>query len=353
MLDSLKRLALAIAAPPDYPASDAFRRDAKMNDWTEPHLQTSMPRKTIASIIHVFSSPSGGRRRAGWLAGRLAGPLALVWLAACAGAALYSEAPPVNAAGAMKLRLDLPGDHRVMARRPEAAPPWELVAVRNAGTALLEGLRMWGLGGVDLLAPAPPAQPAPFGLLPGERLVCTATDLPDGDGRMLTGTFFWDWPVDPDDPRWPGPSSRVIRPDTGGLAFDPGGREARLELVVDSPLPLNWLRIGWDSVGDSALVQVWTSRDGRNWARAPQRSAVSIERPLDLASALDGQGGPLRVRLEVDGAETGGQPLVLSRLRIEREFRVRGDLRNFAEGLSELRLAWRAGGPLELGLEPL
>lgn len=268
--------------------------------------------------------------------------LAFVLLAlACARPAIYI--PPESVDGPDRtIRLDAPGNYRVIVQRDPLSAPWEALSFRNPGTKRLTGIQLWGLGGIDLLQlDEKTAEDAArgFTLLPDEQLVFTAVPADDETPALLTGTFSWQWPIVRRETPWPG---RVygaeVRPD-GTIAFTRTNSWVQIELV--SPLPLHDLRVAWGGEYVEGAIECLTSLDGRTWARRTPRRSVDPTHPFALGDVVRGEHRVwLRLALSSDVPAMSIAP-VINQLRIERIVQMPGTIRLWPAGLSEVRLAWR------------
>jgi hypothetical protein len=275
---------------------------------------------------------------------------ALLLAGACARApwiedpvAMQGDDVIVRAAGA--------GRHRFTVLRSPQSPPLTALTCRNAGPGLLEQVRFWGLGGRDLadLNPDSGQAPEPFRLLPGEKLTLSQSGG-EAAGRpsLLTGVLGWEWPPEAADgaaPRWPGLIVGAAAGADGAIAFqETPGTESRLELALDSPIPIRSLRVGWSGglvrVPPSSSIDVWVGDDQGRWVRAAHPAAVDVQRPFEIPAAAGRK--DFRLRLSWRQGLGGPTPPVLRRIRIEREFQAPGRLRLLPAGASEIRFAFAA-----------
>jgi hypothetical protein len=286
-----------------------------------------------------------------WEIGRRAAGVALVaavvvLAAACAVGGVAIEAP-AGPGGEVVATLEGAGKCRLKVRRETGAPAWNAVALTNEGAEPLRGIRAWGLGGVDLVQ-LEEGDPRPFGLLPGERLVCTTTFEKAGDaagatgGRLLTGTFEWAWAAKKGEAtgaaRWPGALKNAsIRPDGAIVMTPPLAGEAWVEVWFEAPIAPMGGSVAWEIEGGSGRIVAWVSHDGKVWTkRAPERW-MDRQTPLALGATATG-GRRMGLRLACDGASTGARPLIVRWMRVERTIQAAGGLRLWPVGEAEARV---------------
>jgi hypothetical protein len=261
----------------------------------------------------------------------------------CAGRLVYTQAP-VSQNAEVAVSLEGRGEHRVLVRRQASSPPWNTLLLRNAGGAPLKGVQLWGLGGMDLIeldAATAETRLQPFALLPGEQLVVTSTGVAGTSSRLLTGTLAWQWPPTDAPSGWPGGTRNARRREDGAIELNPRGDQAWVELSLEAPIALKGMRVAWEAEGPADALAPWVSSDGKTWMKIAPPRRVDLQRPMELGDMAAGH-RRVALRLACAGSATGGGPLILRRLRLEREIEAPGGLRLWPAGLSEARLAFRA-----------
>jgi hypothetical protein len=243
---------------------------------------------------------------------------------------------------------------RVLIARPAAQAPWPGFSLLASGNQPVRQIRFWGLGRNDLVAPPATEKAtevfAPFDLLPRESCALTV-DAAGALASTLRGLCLWELPASAEALQGALRRSAGLNWDTThGLLLGTNGATALLEFAFSAPLPHSRVEMAWDFAPAVAEPEIWLSLDGEAWVKqSGRRVAQPWSEPLDLTAAVHGQ-RRFMLRVQIPGerfAETG--PVVLRRLRVEREFQAPGRLREWRPGLNEisLKIAGRSG-PLEL-----
>lgn len=269
-----------------------------------------------------------------------------------------------GADGMPRVAITAPGLTRVLIARPAAQAPWPGFSLQASGNQPVRQIRFWGLGRNDLVAPSAAAKTeevfTPFDLLPRESCALTvdsAGALVKADAAKappastLRGLCLWELPASAEALQAALRRSAGLNWDTThGLLLGTNGATALLEFAFSSPLPHSRVEMAWDFAPAATEPEIWLSLDGEAWVKqSARRVAQPWNEPLDLTAAVHGQ-RRFMLRVQIPGerfAETG--PVVLRRLRIEREFQAPGRLREWRPGLNEISLQIAGGsGPLEL-----
>ena len=265
----------------------------------------------------------------------------LILTAACLGRFRAVKAP-MDADGVAQARLTRPGLSRIVFDRPEGSTLKTRLSIENAGPSRVERLALRGAGGepyleCPLTAIGGPDEVA-FGLLPGERLVCSAHGDPSKGLEILLGSLMWEKPAEPDRVR--ASLIRAYRANVdaeGRIVLEPDGAEAWIELLFDAPLEHTAASIAWASEPLGTTPAVWISVDPGAWGRMENpRSAANWSRPLELDRSVAGRRG-FGVRLT-----WSGQKLTFTGLRVEREIQSPGLLTPWRPGLNEMKIAFES-----------
>ncbi|OPZ08832.1 MAG: hypothetical protein BWZ08_00864 [candidate division BRC1 bacterium ADurb.BinA292] len=301
------------------------------------------------------------------------GALLIVMLTGCARQQIIFVNAQHNRLGEPRLTVHQPGHYRVSVRRMANAPPWQDLVLRNDGRDPVDEIRLWGLGGADLLdvarpagaeppSPDPLAEPAPrsvlkpFRLMPGERFVCGEREI-DGD-MHLQGAFLW--AMGGDNTRILSAADTLRNARSGRatpIVLDPSSGEAYVQWTFSSPLPHLGGMLSWEVDPPGARPEVWISVDRGVWGRLPNpRGGHQWAQPVDLTSSIEGYHEfSLRLLFAPDsvGVESEDGTITLRKIYLERPFGGRGELREWRPGLNELEFAFRAHGNAQLTVELL
>jgi hypothetical protein len=291
---------------------------------------------------------AGGRKiRARRVRGsmKVLGICALALLAGCSRPAFIARPVPTQT-GEVLVRIENPGTTRVEVERGKQTPPWDALAMRNAGNAPLRNLQFWGLGRHSLIvSPGGEVKPesvySPFALLPGEELALSSPTGPKAPQGQIFGILHW---LSPGAPEQLGgcfmrvKNARIV--ENGAIALTPGEGEAYVQLELSAPLTYESVRLAWEAEPAPYEPQVWFNLSGDVWARKPLASRVDWLHPAELAPTIAGyRRFWIRLVYEVPKAgskEAGrGEPpqtLIIKRIRIDREMQGPGKLKSWKTG---------------------
>lgn len=274
----------------------------------------------------------------------------LLLSAACHLPTVYAPAQPMEGRGSF-IHLRQAGLNRVMLQRKAEDPDFATLSLQNTGLAPIQKIEIRGPGDAPYLDISAshllPDDIASFHLLPTERFVCSMSKPTKGRASMLNGFFLWEMPRDPR--QLATCLSRRVGMDldpTGGLSLMPRAEDSLVEIPLNSPLPLDKIKIAWEVTPEDTPVTAWFCVEGRSWARVSTSGRrVSWTEPLDMSRNIKGHRS-FTIRLAVEAADPltvyDGQPINVSRLRIEREFLIQGQLQPMRTGLNELSVFFDA-----------
>lgn len=263
--------------------------------------------------------------------------------------------------GDARITLTHAGPSGIVFELPPKGQPWKTLGLHNAGTSMIKGVALWGLGGASTFA-APVREKkgksiySPFSLLPGEQFACSSTGKPRQMGSMINGIFYWELPSDPAMAKGCLTRSRHVSiGEDGTIVFNAAKGEAFIEFRFNAPLPHTAARVAWRSPSLHDNPQVWVNVNGDVWARLPlPRPQADWFHPVDFSSLIAGR-TTFWVRVAYAGPESspedetggrapvqGGKTLTLTQLRIEREVQGAGALPVWRPGKNEVRLSLSA-----------